>query len=70
VDQGAIWTDNVDGSGTILATSGSVNTAVLGTYVLEYRKIDIAGNVSTTITRTIQIVPVPVVTPVITTGPG
>ena len=70
MDQGAIWTDNVDGSGTILATSGSVNTAVLGTYVLEYRKTDIAGNVSMTITRTIQIIPVPVIVPIVAVGPG
>jgi hypothetical protein len=42
---GAIWNDNLDGTGTIpTATSGSVNTAVTGVYVLEYSYIDRGGN--------------------------
>ena len=32
-DSGATWTDNVDGSGTLVA-SGSVNTAIPGYYTL------------------------------------
>jgi len=56
IDPGAIWTDNVDGSGTILvATSGSVNISVPGTYTLTYRKIDTAGNISNTVTRTVMV---------------
>mgnify|MGYP002348115401 CR=1 FL=1 len=44
-DTGAVWTDDVDGSGVILlATSGSVNTAVVGSYFLEYSYTDMAGN--------------------------
>jgi len=44
-DDGATWVDNVDGSGIIaVATSGSVNTAVVGTYNLEYTYTDVAGN--------------------------
>lgn len=53
-DSGATWIDNRDGTGTLLATSGSVNTNVLGTYTLEYRKTDTAGNAST-VTRTVTV---------------
>ncbi len=57
---GASWTDNRDGSGTILiASSGSVNTAILGTYVLSYTYTDMAGNSGNTITRTISVGPPP-----------
>ncbi len=53
-DPGATWIDNRDGTGTLLATSGSVNTNVLGTYTLEYKIIDNAGNAST-VTRTVTV---------------
>ena len=63
-EAGASWTDNVDGSGNIFTwvygttgsfqVSGTVNTSIAWTYVLQYRKVDAAGN-STTITRTIII---------------
>ncbi len=53
-DSGATWIDNRDGTGTILATSGSVDTNVLGTYTLEYKKIDTAGN-SGSVTRTVIV---------------
>lgn len=44
-DSGATWIDAVDGSGTILsATSGVVNTGVVGSYILEYSHTDLAGN--------------------------
>ncbi len=56
VDDGASWTDNVDGSGFIAtATSGSVNTGALGTYMLEYSYTDGAGN-STSTGRTVNVV--------------
>ena len=35
--------------------SGSVNTAVIGTYSIQYRKVDAAGNQSNTVTRTISV---------------
>ncbi len=41
VDDGASWTDNVDGSGVIAAfTSGSINTGALGSYVVSYGYTD------------------------------
>ena len=44
-DTEALWTDDVDDSGVILlATSGAVNTAVVGSYFLEYSYTDMAGN--------------------------
>ena len=62
IDPGAIWTDNVDGSGVILvATSGSVNTSVPGTYTLTYRKIDAAGNISNTVTRIVIVSSAPII---------
>ena len=66
---GASWTDNMDGSGNILiATSGSVNTAILGTYVLEYGYTDVAGNTGNIVTRTVTIgLPPPDTTPPVVT---
>ena len=56
-DLGATWTDTRDGSGTILvATSGSVNVNTPGTYILQYKKIDAAGNVSNIVTRTVTVI--------------
>jgi Domain of unknown function (DUF5011) len=64
-DPGASWTDNFDGSGSTLTgswsqtgsfvLSGSVNTGALGTYTLQYQKIDNAGNISTGATRTVIV---------------
>jgi SH3-like domain-containing protein len=55
-DLGATWTDAVDGTGVVLAYSGVVNTNVLGSYTLAYRKIDAAGNISSIITHTVSVV--------------
>jgi hypothetical protein len=56
VDPGATWTDALDGTGTIAsASSGSVNTAILGVYTLEYRKIDNVGNTGAIVTRTVTV---------------
>ena len=45
VELGASWIDLHDGSGVIpSATSGAVNTGVLGNYTLEYTYTDISGN--------------------------
>ncbi len=51
----ASWTDNVDGSGTNVIISGSVNTSLVGTYVLEYKYTDAAWNVWVA-TRTVNVV--------------
>jgi len=55
-DLGATWTDAVDGTGVVLAYSGTVNTSILGTYTLAYKKVDVAGNISPIITRTVTVV--------------
>lgn len=44
-DAGATWTDIISGSGTIsVATSGSVNMKIPGTYTLSYAIADSSGN--------------------------
>ena len=65
IDAGASWTDNVDGSGYAytgsygaigsFALSGNIDTGSVGSYTLEYQKVDNAGNVGTA-TRTVNIV--------------
>lgn len=56
VDPGAIWVDDVDGSGSILsASSGSVDTNIPGTYTLTYTYIDKAGNIGNSVTRTVTV---------------
>lgn len=73
-DPGATWSDTVDGTGTLSsASSGTVNTALSGSYVLEYWKTDAAWNKSSVILRTVNVTPsTPVstgsVTPPATTG--
>lgn len=54
-DSGATWSDAVDGTGILTtANSGSVNTAITGSYVLTYIKVDAAGNTGST-TRTVVV---------------
>ena len=69
IDAGALWTDTFDGSGVMSFTSGSVNPSIIGTYVLEYRKTDGAGNISPIMTRIVNVIPV---TPsiIVNNGPG
>lgn len=56
-DAGAIWTDNAIGnnSGSLVA-SGSVDTNILGTYTLTYNYTDVAGNVATQVSRTVNVI--------------
>ena len=55
-DAGATALDNIDGdiSPSIL-TTGAVNTAVAGRYILTYHVVDRAGNAATPITRTVTV---------------
>ena len=55
---GATWVDNVDGTGDILAsTSGSVNTFIVGVYILTYSHIDAAGNTGSVTRKVVVHVP-------------
>ncbi|OGI29826.1 MAG: hypothetical protein A2288_03645 [Candidatus Moranbacteria bacterium RIFOXYA12_FULL_44_15] len=55
-DAGATWTDAVDGSGTVAsATSGTVNTDVVGDYTLTYAYTDANSNTGSA-TRTVHVV--------------
>ncbi len=54
VDAGATATDNVDPVVAVV-TSGSVNTAVAGTYTLTYNAQDAAGNAAIPKTRTVNV---------------
>jgi subtilisin-like proprotein convertase family protein len=56
-DPGATASDNVDGniSANIVAT-GTVNTAVIGTYTRTYNVSDAAGNAAVTVTRTVNVI--------------
>ena len=56
-EQGATWTDNVDGSGDAVVT-GSVDTSTVGTYTIAYNYTDAAGNVATEVTRTVDVIAV------------
>ncbi len=56
-DSGASWTDNIDGNGRIARyNSGTLNTGVIGTYIVSYHYTDRAGNRGTGVTRTIHVV--------------
>ena len=55
VDQGANWTDIVDGNGSADA-NGSVDSNTPGIYQIIYTKTDAAGNVADPVVRTINVV--------------
>lgn len=52
---GATWTDNVDGSGAAIVGGDTVNTAVVGTYIVTYNYTDAAGNIADQVTRTVNV---------------
>jgi hypothetical protein len=55
-DLGATASDAVDGDlSSRIVVSGSVNTAVLGTYTLTYAVSDLSGNAATPVTRTVNV---------------
>ncbi|NMB66657.1 DUF5011 domain-containing protein [Candidatus Woesearchaeota archaeon] len=61
VDAGATASDNVDGDITSkIVVTGSVDTNILGTYILHYNVKDNAGNSADEKTRTVNVVPVPI----------
>ena len=66
-EQGATATDDVDGdiSANIVIGGDTVNTNILGTYVITYNVSDAAGNAATEATRTVNVTP-DVTAPVIT----
>jgi alpha-tubulin suppressor-like RCC1 family protein len=54
-DPGATVTDNVDATKTIMG-SGTVNTATVGNYTLNYNTTDASGNLAVQVTRTVNVV--------------
>lgn len=65
-DLGATATDDKDGNITSnIRTSGTVNTAIVGTYVISYAINDKAGNIDS-VTRTVNVVAPDFTKPVIT----
>ncbi len=55
-ESGATWSDTLDGTGNLsVSNSGSVNTGVVGSSILEYWKTDTAGNRSLSLFRNITI---------------
>lgn len=55
MEYGASWIDAIDGSGTNVVTSGTVNTSVVGVYTIEYTYTDYAGNTGNIVTRTVNV---------------
>ncbi|HCT29184.1 MAG TPA: hypothetical protein DIW31_00255, partial [Bacteroidales bacterium] len=60
-DAGATAADNIDGTITssIITTGSVTNTSPVGTYTIHYNVMDIAGNVATEVTRTVNVVKAP-----------
>ena len=60
-DAGATALDNIDGNITSrIVKTGTVNTAVTGTYTVYYNVQDTAGNVADQKTRTVKVISVPI----------
>jgi autotransporter-associated beta strand protein len=54
-DAGATATDETAPANPTVITSGTVNTAKPGTYILSYNAVDAAGNAAITVTRTVTV---------------
>lgn len=54
-EQGATWTDNVDGSGAATVGGDTVDTSTVDTYTVTYDYTDAAGNAATQVTRTVIV---------------
>ena len=54
-DAGAIVTDNYD-TGLSTTVTGTINTAVVGVYILTYNAVDSSGNAAISKTRTVNVV--------------
>ncbi|PHR70070.1 MAG: hypothetical protein COA67_08835, partial [Lutibacter sp.] len=66
-EQGATATDNIDGNLTSsIVTTGNVNTALEGTYTVNYNVSDAAGNNATQVSRTVNVILPDTTAPVIT----
>lgn len=55
-EQGATWTDVIDGAGNATVGGDTVDTSALGTYIVTYDYTDVAGNSAEQVTRTVKIV--------------
>ena len=55
VDAGATVADGVEGAGADIIGTGTVNTAVAGTYTVTYNASDANGNAATPATRTVVV---------------
>nr|WP_320025492.1 HYR domain-containing protein [uncultured Acetobacterium sp.] len=54
-EEGATWTDAVDGNGAAIVGGDVVNTSIPGTYLVTYDYTDTAGNPALQVTRTVNI---------------
>ncbi len=63
-EQGATWTDNVDGSGAATVGGDTVDTNTPGVYVITYDYTDSAGNAADQVIRTVTVndITAPVIT--------
>jgi hypothetical protein len=69
-DDGATAMDNTDGDiSSQIVTTGTVNTAVAGTYTLTYNVSDASGNAAVAVSRNV-VVTAPAPTPAPTPNPG
>jgi hypothetical protein len=55
-EQGAVWNDNVDGTGSAIVSGDTVNINMLGTYIVRYNYTDSSGNEADEVTRTVSVV--------------
>ena len=69
-EQGATWTDNVDGSGAAVVGGDTVDTNTVGSYTVRYNYTDAAGNAATEVTRLVNVSLAPDTTPPVITLNG
>ena len=55
-EPGAVWTDNVDGTGDATVGGDTVDTSTVNTYTVTYNYTDSSGNAADEVTRTVNVV--------------
>ena len=55
-DQGAIFSDNLDTTGTITIVGDTIDTSILGQNTITYNATDSEGNVAAEVTRTVTVI--------------
>lgn len=56
LELGATWTDDIDGSGSVVDITDNIDNGALGSYTVRYNHTDNSGKAAVEVTRTVNVV--------------